>query len=259
MKKSTPKALILSGYGLNCEEETAFAFEYAGVHADIVHLKDLIDTPKRLSRYQILAIPGGFSFGDHTGSGRAFANKLTNHLSEELAAFVARDTLTIGICNGFQILTECGLLPGALTYNAQPRYLTRWLDVAVRAETCPWLSGIERLALPIAHGEGRYYLDESGRAELSRTNALGLQYVAGAMCEHFDLPHNPNGSLDDIAGVTAQSGRVFGLMPHPERALLFTQLPHYTYERDRLRRGGQPLPERGPGYAIFANARRYYA
>src|SRR3989344_2907160 len=146
-----PRALILSGYGLNCEAETQFAFELAGAGATIVHVDDLIAGQARLDHFQILVIPGGFSFGDDTGSGRAYANRLKNHLAEKLKKFVEADTLTIGICNGFQILTNAGLLPGALLYNDLPRYLVRWVDLKVK-NPGPWLASLKDIYLPIAHG-----------------------------------------------------------------------------------------------------------
>src|ERR1051326_6224533 len=124
-----PRAIILSGYGLNCEEETAHVFTLAGAKADIVHINDLVNGVKSLRSYQILAIPGGFSYGDDTGSGRAYANKLKNHLHDERNKFVTADKLVIGICNGFQILTQAGLLPGALLFNSNARYTARWVDL----------------------------------------------------------------------------------------------------------------------------------
>jgi len=130
-KFKKPKAIILSGYGLNCEEETRFAFEKAGGKADIVHINDLIAKPKMLYEYQIMAFPGGFSYGDDTGSGKAYANKLKNHLAKEIEEFLSRDTLMIGICNGFQIMTNLNILPGALTYNKNAQYINRWVDLAV--------------------------------------------------------------------------------------------------------------------------------
>lgn len=259
MKTTRPEAIILSGYGLNCEEETAFAFKSAGVDASIVHVEDVIARPSLLRRYQILTVPGGFSFGDHAGAGAAYANKLANHLSDELARFLERDTLVLGICNGFQILTRLGFLPGSLTHNDVPRYVDRWVDLAVSEGGGPWLEGIEQLSLPIAHGEGKYHIDDHGLAQLKQTGAIASRYARGEISRHFNLVYNPNGSRDDIAGVTAYNGRVLGLMPHPERAMHVTHLPHFTYVRETLRRRGERLPKHGPGLQIFENAYRYYA
>lgn len=253
-----PKAIVLAGYGLNCEEETAFAFTRGGISTDVVHLADLIEHPTLLNRYQILAIPGGFSFGDHTGSGRAYANKLTNHLADTLRRFTERDTLTLGICNGFQILVSAGILPGALVFNDVPRYQTRWVDLSV-SDTSPWLADIGTISLPIAHGEGKYVADDATLDRLEKEGAVPLRYMAGELSEHFDLPANPNGSLRDIAGVTAHEGRVLGMMPHPERAVSFTQLPHWTYLREQYVRAKEPLPQDAAGITFFRNAARYFS
>lgn len=256
--KATPQAIVLSGYGLNCEEETAFAFTMAGVAAQVVHLADLIEKPTLLKKYQILAVPGGFSFGDHTGSGRAYANKVKNHLGDHLKRFTERDTLTLGICNGFQILTHIGLLPGSLTHNTVPRYQDRWVDLKIQGDS-PWLKGIETLTVPIAHGEGRYTADEKTLDQLKEDKAIAATYSKGTVCDEFNLAANPNGSTLDIAGVTAGGGRVLGMMPHPERALLFTHLPHWPRLKEECVRAGKPLPKQAGGLAIFQNAKKYFA
>jgi len=256
MKK--PRVIVFSGYGLNCEAETKAAFDFAGASVDIIHINDLIAQPAALKEAQILAFPGGFSFGDDTGSGKAYGNRLKEHLGAQLEKFFERDTLTIGMCNGFQILTSAGILPGALLTNDTPRYLTRWVDLEV-SSTSPWLSGIKKLCLPIAHGEGKYYAPKETFASLKKENAIALKYVEGEMSKYFDLPANPNGALEDIAGVTAYNGRVFGLMPHPERAVRFTQLPHWTYLKEKYLRDGVPMPTEGPGIAMFRNAVNYFA
>jgi len=156
-----PKALIMSGYGLNCEEETKYAFELAGGTADVVHINDLIDGEKKLNDYQIVAFPGGFSYGDDTGSGNAFANKIKNHLSEKINRFITENHLVIGICNGFQILAYLGIFPiqFSLTHNDSARYTVRWVDMKVENDS-PWLRGISTLSLPIAHGEGKLFADK---------------------------------------------------------------------------------------------------
>ncbi len=253
-----PKVIIFSGYGLNCEEETRAAFEIAGAEAHIIHINDLIARPAVLKSAQILAVPGGFSYGDDTGSGKAYASRMREHLDSHIRSFLERDTLGIGICNGFQVLTSAGLLPGALIANDSGRFLCRWVDLTVTGHS-PWLSGIESLALPVAHGEGKYYADTRTLATLNAEGSVALRYEKGNMCEHFDLPANPNGALEDIAGVTAYGGRVLGMMPHPERAIRFTHLPHWTFEREKYVRSGTPVPEEGPGIALFKNAVRYFA
>jgi len=253
-----PRAIIFSGYGLNCEEETKFAFDRAGADADIVHINDLIEDPSKLLEYQIAAMPGGFSYGDDLGSGRAYGLRLKNHLGKELNKFLARDTLMIGICNGFQILVSSGILPGALLENSGARYIDRWVDVRVTGES-PWLMGIESLTLPIAHGEGRYYLPPKEFKSLKAEGRVALKYERGEIGKFFDLPANPNGAQEATAGITGYDGRVLGLMPHPERAQFFTQLPHWQNLRDRYSRTGKEIPTDGPGIAVFKNAVRYFA
>jgi len=181
-----PKAIILSGYGLNCEEETKFAFESAGGVADIVHINDLIESPEVLSKYKILVFPGGFSYGDDTGSGKAYANRFKNHLAKELKEFIERDTLTIGICNGFQIMTNLDILPGALSYNKNTKYINRWVDLEVIGGS-PWLKGIKKtrpndgsvgqVSLPIAHGEGRYTIPPKEYKEMKKRGQVAYILV----------------------------------------------------------------------------------
>lgn len=253
----TPRTLIFSGYGLNCEEETKTAFEIAGAEADIVHINDLIEKPKMLGDYQIAAIPGGFSYGDDTGAGKAYGSRLKKHLGEELEKFLERDTLMIAICNGFQVATSAGILPGALIANDSARYSCRWVDVEVKGYS-PWLKGIEKLSLPIAHGEGKYVAPKETLALLKKNDGIALKYVEGDISAHFDLPANPNGATENIAGVSARSGRVLGLMPHPERAVRFTALPHWTYLKENYARKKKSLPHDGPGIQIFRNAVHYF-
>lgn len=255
--KTRGKALVLTGYGLNCEAETLRAFTLVGCKGDIVHINDLISNPNILKQYNILAFPGGFSYGDDTGSGRAYGNKIKNNLKRELQAFVRRDTLTIGICNGFQILTQVGLLPGTLLHNKQARYIDRWVDLKIESNS-PWLKGISELSLPIAHGEGRYYIDKGGSKKLARDGAVAGKYCEGDISTFFSLEANPNDSQDDIAGVTAYDGRVLGMMPHPERAISFLQLPNWTYLKENEHQTKR-LPTDGPGLAVFKNAAKYFA
>lgn len=255
--KSKPKSIILSGYGLNCEEETKFAFESAGGEAEIVHINDLIENKKLLKQFQILAVPGGFSYGDDTGSGKAYANKLKNHLLSEIMAFTERDTLTIGICNGFQILTQLGLLPGALIHNDSARYIDRWIDLKAEGRS-PWLFGIDKISLPIAHGEGKYIADNDTIKNLKDTSSIAWKYVKGEMCEYQGLAPNPNGATENIAGVLGNEGKILGMMPHPERAMFSTQLPNFHFEAEKARRDGKKLPKQGRGFQIFKNAVDYF-
>jgi len=262
-----PKVLIFSGYGLNCEEETSYAFNLSGADSEIVHINDLIDGYKKLKNYQILAFPGGFSYGDDTGSGNAYANKLKNHLWQELVKFINGDHLVIGICNGFQIMVNLGLLPAfnkqygqreiALTHNNNARYTVRWVDLKISSST-PWLSGITKLSLPIAHGEGKFFAPPEVLKELKQKKLIAAKYIKGEICRYQNLPANPNGSLDDIAGVTDETGRILGMMPHPERAIFFTQLPNWTFLKEKYIREGGKIPKVGPGLTIFQNAVRYF-
>jgi phosphoribosylformylglycinamidine synthase len=262
-----PKAIILSGYGINCEEETAHAFRLAGAGAAIVHINDLVDGHGDMAEFQILTFPGGFSYGDDTGSGNAFAHRVKNHLWERVLSFVQGDRLAIGICNGFQIMVNLGLLPAlsgdygqrqvALIHNTSARYLCRWVDLKISGDS-PWLRGVEDLSLPIAHGEGNFYAPEDTLRFIQDAGQVALTYTFGEICTHHDLEPNPNGSVADIAGITDPTGRLLGLMPHPERAVDFMHLPHWPWLREKLRREGQKIPERGPGLKIFENAVRYF-
>lgn len=252
-----PKVLVISGYGLNCEEETAYAFNLAGGESAIVHINDLITGRYKLSKYQILALGGGFAYGDDTGSGRAYANKLVNHLQEELNNFKQADKLIIGICNGFQITAHAKLLPGNLVHNQSARYLDRWVDLKVENNS-PWLKEVNTFSVPIAHGEGNYYVSPTELKKLQQNHQIALRYTKGEICTWQNLPANPNGSTDNIAGVTDKSGRILGLMPHPERAMFFTHLPHWTYLKEKLQRENKPLPKSGPGLQIFKNGINYF-
>src|SRR5882724_6001208 len=262
-----PKALIFSGYGLNSEEETAYGFMLAGASADIIHINDLIDGRIKLSNYQILSFPGGFSYGDDTGSGNAYANKLRNHLWEKLQKFLGQDTLIIGICNGCQIVANLGLVPAfekqygerkaALLHNKSARLITRWTDMKVTTKT-PWLKGIDTLSLPIAHGEGKFFTTEENLKKLHKNKQIALQYIKGEISTYLDVPANPNGSLDDIAGMIDETGKVLALMPHPERGMFFTQQPNWSLLKQRYVKEKKQLPLDRPGLQIFKNAVEYF-
>lgn len=258
MKKTKPHVIIFSGYGLNTEDETKAAFESVGASAEIIHLNDIIAKPSVLKKAQILVFGGGFSYGDDTGAGKAYGNRVKHHLGKHIEEFLKRDTLLLGICNGFQIITSAGILPGALIANDVPRYSARWVDLEVTGNS-PWLKGIKTLSLPIAHGEGKYYASPEMLSQLKKDGAVALKYVEGEISKHFGFPANPNGALQDIAGVTAKDGRVLGLMPHPERAVRFTQLPHWTLLREAYIREGKPLPEEAIGLQLFRNAVNYFS
>ena len=247
-----PRTLILRTAGTNCDAETAYAFERAGATCDKLHVNRLLEDHKLLEGYQILAIPGGFSYGDDIAAGRIFANQIRHHLADAMRQFVDAGKPIIGICNGFQVLVKTELLPGplagrtgqicTLTHNDSGRFQTRWVKLAPRGHKCIWTAGLTSLELPIAHGEGKFVpADESVRQALWDNDQVALVYDG----------ENPNGSVDQIAGVCDATGLVFGLMPHPERHIDAIQHPAWT----RL----ATLPEEGQGLAIFRNAVRHAA
>lgn len=256
------KVLIFSGYGLNCEEETKFAFDLAGGNAEIVHINDLIDGIKKINDYQILAVPGGFSYGDDTGSGNAFAGKIRNHLWDDVQKFVVGGGMIIGICNGFQVLTRLGLLPALnkkygqqqveLLHNKTPRYLTRWVDLKVENNS-PWLKGIKKFSAAIAHGEGRFYADKKTLEEIKKKKLVALRYVKGEICDYQNLEANPNGAINDIAGITDETGRILGLMPHPERAIFLNQSPKWSWLKEKNLRKNKKIPKYSIALKIFKN------
>lgn len=266
MKK--PRVLVLSGYGINCEEEEAFAFDWAGGESKIVHINDVIDGKVKMGDFQILVFPGGFSFGDDTGSGKAYANRVRDHLWEDVQKFIAEDKLVIGFCNGFQIMTNLGLVPSlkmeygkrqvALQHNKTARYMNRWVDLEVGGRETPWLLGVDEFSSPIAHGEGRLYADEETLREINAKGLAVLKYYKGDICNYQDLEPNPNGSVEAIAGITDETGKVFGLMPHPERALFFNQRPDAPLLKEKYEREGIKVPIEGPGLQLFKNGINYF-
>ena len=260
------KVLILSGYGINCEEESKFAFEQVGAKADIIHVNDLISRKKKMDDYRILVFPGGFSYGDDTGSGNAFANRLRNHLWKEVEQFASNDNLAIGICNGFQIMVNLGLLPAisrygkrevALMHNDSARYLDRWVDLEFSGNS-PWTKNIGTIPVPIAHGEGKFFAENHVLGQIREDNMVAARYVKGEICNYQNLEANPNGSIGDIAGITDKSGRLIGMMPHPERAISFTNLPNWPLLKEKCKREGKKIPNEGPGMKIFRNALEYF-
>lgn len=254
------RALVITGFGLNCERETRVAFELAGARVDCRHLNDVVADPQ-LGAYRVLAVIGGFSFGDHLGAGTVLASRLRQHLGEALCDFVAGGGLVIGICNGFQTLTRLGLLPAldglrfrqqvALAHNETGVFRDAWVTLAANpASPCVFTRGIERLEVPVRHGEGRFMAEPEVLARLHRENLVALRYADPVSGEPAgDYPANPNGSLDAIAGICDPSGRVFGLMPHPEAYLYPRNHPHW--QRQQL---AGTLPNEGAGLAIFRNA-----
>ncbi|MFA5750728.1 MAG: phosphoribosylformylglycinamidine synthase I [Candidatus Paceibacterota bacterium] len=260
-EKKQPKVLVLSGYGLNCEEETKFAFDSVGGKTDIIHLNDLIAIPKILFDYDILVFPGGFSYGDDIGSGKAYANKFRNHLKKELEEFLQRNTLIIGICNGFQVLTNLGILKGALSYNKKGKYIDRWVDLEINGKS-PWLQGIKKISLPIAHGEGKYVISKKEYEKMRRSKEVAFVYKKGEICQFQNLEPNPNGALYDIAGVLGYNGRVLGMMPHPERAIFLHQSPLWQYKKRESKENKTKRKKKkdinGEGLQIIMNGINYF-
>lgn len=255
----TPKSLVLTGYGINCDLETHHAFMLAGAQAERVHLNDLINGTRKLSDYHILALPGGFSFGDDIASGKVLANMLKYNLGKEIQEFIDAGKLIIGICNGFQAMVKMGLLPAfnrdyqaqhvTLTFNDSGRFEDRWVHLkANKSSKCVFTKGIEGIYLPVRHGEGKFVVKNSEvLARLKKNNHVVFQYVdkEGRLAGY---PCNPNGSIENIAGVCDETGRIFGMMPHPEAFSHRTNHPAWTREE---------LPEEGAGVAVFRNAVEY--
>ena len=264
-----PRALILTGYGINCDIETAFAFEKAGSISEIVHINDIIDSPAMLNGYQIFSFPGGFSYGDDVGSGRALANRIKNNLLDEFAAFLDRDTLMLGICNGFQIMVNLGILPGlrtesgksevSLEYNKKFRFECRWVDLRIEKSSSVFTEGMNSLYIPVAHGEGNFFADDEMIAAIEERNLAVMRYtLPDGQKADGEFPFNPNGSINDIAAICDSTGRMLGMMPHPERAIFLTQRDDWTFLKEKAKRQGIELNEDGAGLAIFKNAVKYF-
>lgn len=263
-----PKALVLRSAGTNCDAETAHALELAGAEVARLHVNRLIERPGELHEYQMLVIPGGFSYGDDIASGRILANQLVHRLGDELRRFIEDGKPVGGICNGFQVLVKTGLLPGGgavqpsgatkqtatLTHNAGHRFIDRWVHLSCPKSVCAWTSELQEggaFELPIAHGEGRFVAESEGAlAGLVGGGQVAVVYVRpdGGAAEGEEL-HNPNGSAADIAGVCDETGLVFGLMPHPERHV--SALQHYAWTS---RKWGGAAEAVAPGVAFFRSA-----
>lgn len=256
-----PRVAVITGYGINSDNELAHCFALAGGDPRRVHINDLIARKPALSDFDLIAVPGGFSFGDHIASGRVFANKLKARLAEDLALAAGKQVPMIGICNGFQVLVKLGLLPGdaapaepgrfaqtaTLTYNDSGRFEDRWCHLARDpGSKCLWTKGIERIYLPVRHGEGKFIPRDAEQLEaLRRAGQISLRYCAADGSAPAGYPENPNGSTDHIAGICSPDGRIFGLMPHPEAHMLATNHPQWQ----KLGLKGE-----GEGVRIFRNA-----
>ena len=245
------KALVLRAAGTNCDRESQFALELAGFQAGKVHVLRVIETPAMLDEYQLLMIPGGFSYGDDVAAGKILANQMIHHLSDVLNKFVADGKLILGVCNGFQVLLKSGLLPwgsadpktanrdATLAWNDCGSFVDRWVNLRADGDKCAFLTKDDAFPLPIAHGEGKFVTSDA--------DVLGRIQSDGQAVLRYD-GDNPNGSIDDIAGICDPTGRIFGLMPHPERFVDITQHPAWTRQGDGFS---------AAGLKIFQNAAKY--
>ena len=262
------KALIMSGYGINSEMETQAALARAGMDADIVHINDLIAGDRSMADYRLLVFPGGFSYGDDTGAGNAYANRVRNNLWEELQEFIDGDNLVLGICNGFQILANLGLVPAfdrsfrreiALMPNRLGRLECRFVTLKPANDTL-WTRGIERLYCPVSHGEGNFSCSKETLRKIRERKMVAFTYCREDLSPAAgEYPYNPNGSVEDIAGITSADGRVLGLMPHPERAMECTSLYDWPLLREQARRGGRAAPAESLNMQIFRNIVGYFS
>jgi len=256
------KAIVMRAAGINCDLETEHAFRLAGAQADRVHVNRIIETPGILDDYQILVVPGGFSYGDDVAAGKILANQLVHHLADSMRKFVEAGKLVLGICNGFQVLVKAQILPGfaesggaqadwqvvSITDNDSGKYEDRWVYLESVSQRCVFIEPGRRIYLPVAHGEGKVVTRDSGVLEkLESEGHVVFRYV-DSEGRQGGFPVNPNGSTNAIAGLTDATGRVLGLMPHPERFVDRTQHPRWT------RMAGQ---EEADGMTIFNNAVRF--
>lgn len=265
------KALVLTGYGLNCDHETAYAFECAGSTAERVHINSIIDGSVEINDYQIMAFVGGFSWGDDHGAGVVQAVRMKTNSGDKILEFIEKGNLILGICNGFQALVNLGLLPGfdhdyrtrslALTFNDCGNFRNDWVTMKVNpASSCIFTRGIDSLDLPVRHGEGKFYADKPTIERLISDNQIVLQYaMPDGEPARGRFPFNPNGSVHDIAGICDPTGRIFGLMPHPEAYNHFTNHPDWTRRKEQLKRQKRAI-DPGPtvGVRMFQNAVAYF-
>ena len=272
-----PRVAVLFGFGINCDHETKAVFEMVGAQAERIHVNRFVSGDADLSTYDILAVPGGFSFGAHLGSGRLLGNRMRFAMRESLMSFVNAGKPIIGICNGFQVLVKTGLLPGpetgrspdflqrgSLTLNDSGRYEDRWVTLEFDPKSpCIWTKGMDRIECPVRHGEGKYVMPSSEDLDrLSEHHQLTVRYVdpstpvgAGITDEPLPYPLSPNGSMRNIAGICDASGLVFGLMPHPEA--IYARWLHPEHTRHATPDTDGMDGWEGQGLQIFRNAVEY--
>ncbi len=263
MENKDVKALIITGFGLNCERETQAAFNMVGATAEQVHLNDLIAGKRSLKEFHILAFIGGFAFGDHLGAGTIFANRVNFKLHEQLQQFIADGKLIIGICKGFQTLTRRGIVPAldgkyfvqecALAHNDSGVFRDDWCKLKINPESpCVFTRGMDMIRLPLRHGEGKFVAEEAVLSRIEKQNLVVARYANCDGTPATEFPANPNGSLNSIAAICDETGRIFGLMPHPEAFLSPYNAPDWTTAKIENR-----LPGEGDGVQIFRNAVEY--
>jgi phosphoribosylformylglycinamidine synthase len=260
---------VIRAAGINCDRETVHAWRVAGAELQLVHVRELMQAPHRLDEFQIVTIPGGFSYGDDLGAGKILAEQLHLRLEDSLRNVIERGGLLLGICNGFQVLVKAGLLPGgdwgrekvSIVANESARFEDRWIRMTPASSRCVLLAGVRSLEMPVAHGEGRVVTVNGNAAERLRSDGhIALRYVGPDGESPAGYPANPSGSLDDIAALTDSTGRVLGLMPHPERHIDRTQHPLWTRQAFRAasvseRTAADDQPD---GLRIFRNAVEYF-
>ena len=269
-----PNVAVLFGFGINCDHETAAVFDMVGGNSTRVHLNSFISGSDSLDNYDILAVPGGFSFGDHLGSGRLMGNRMRFSLRDELTKFIGAGKPIIGICNGFQVLVKTGLLPGpegsvpdfvqraSLTLNDSGRYEDRWVTLEFNQHSnCIWTKRMTKIDCPVRHGEGKYVMpDLDNLTKLAANNQIAVRYIDPENTDAepdivLPFPKSPNGSMMNIAGISDNTGLVFGLMPHPEA--IYAQWLHPDYTRGTAPGTASDIEWEGQGLQIFRNAVEY--
>jgi len=269
-REKNVRVLVLTGFGLNCDMETAYAFDKAGALAERVHINSLIWGEISLNAYDVLVFGGGFSWGDDHGAGVLQAVRFKSNMGEALRRFIDAGKLVLGICNGFQALVNLGLLPGfdgdytarrvALTNNDCGNFRNDWITLTANTEApCVFTKGISRMELPIRHGEGKFYASKDVVRRLVDERQVVFQYAmpSGDLAQG-KFPHNPNGSVLDIAGICDPTGRILGLMPHPEAYNHWTNHPDWTREKVRMKRRREPVRrDQTMGIDFFKNAIDY--
>jgi phosphoribosylformylglycinamidine synthase I len=256
------RAIVLRAAGVNCDVETEYALRLAGAEAERIHINRIIEDKSILQHYQILVFPGGFSYGDDVAAGKILANQVIHHLSEPMLKFVEDGKLILGICNGFQVLVKTGILPAlkgtdsmkiedqlvSITDNDSGKFEDRWVYLQPATDRCVFIEQGRQIYLPIAHAEGKVVTKDSAALERLKSEGHVVFRYVDRDGNEGGFPVNPNGSMDSIAGLTDRTGRVFGLMPHPERFVHRTQHPHWG------RLDGNAEPD---GITIFKNAVNY--